>query len=138
MREETMTMHTKPLLRLAFEQPELLSGVLMPWLFAAHAGDILQVNMLFQQIHPLEVALPELVLDQGEPILERRVLLQERGNRFGYLYSESLMAPDALPLSVSIRLLQREDLLETILQESRLPVFREVIAHGRARLGEIA
>ncbi len=136
MREETMTMKT--LLRLAFEHQEVLSGVLMTPLLEAAAGVPLQVSILCQRLHRLEVAMPELVLDQGEPVLERRVLLRARGSRLGYLYSESLMVPDALPLSVSIRLLQREELLETIMQECRLPIFREVIAHGRARLGEIA
>lgn len=136
MLEETMTI--KALLRLAFEHPELLPGVRLTPLLEAAAPGPLQVSILRQRLYRLEVAMPELVLDQGEPVLERNVLLQACGNRFGYLYSESLFVAGALPLTVSTGLLQREKPLETIITECRLPVFQEVIAHGRVRLLDMA
>ncbi len=136
MLEETMTMKT--LLRLAFEHPELLSDILMTLLLEASARVPLQMRVLFQRLHHLEEAIPELVLDQGETVLERKVLIRVRRSRLGSLYSESLIVPGALPLTVSTRLLQREESLETIMQECRLPSFQEGMAHGRARLGDIA
>ncbi len=78
------------------------------------------------------------MLDQGEPVLERKVLLQGMESGISYLYTEWLIVPDVLPLHVSTRLLQGRESLETIMQECRLPTFREIIAHGKACLGEIA
>ncbi len=122
----------------AFEHPELLPGVLMPPLLKAFAGVPLQERVLFHQLHPLAAAVPELVLDQGEPVLERKVLLQGMESGISYLYTEWLIVPDVLPLHVSSRLLQGRESLETIMQECRLPTFREIIAHGHACLGDIA
>ncbi len=138
MREKTMTMQVKTLLRLAFEHPELLPGVLMTPLLEASAGVPLQERVLFHQLHPLKAAIPELVLDQGEPILERKVLLQGMVSGISFLYTELLIVPDVLPLHVSTRLLPGVEPLETIMQECRLPTVREIIAHGKACLGEIA
>jgi chorismate-pyruvate lyase len=138
MLEKTMTMQVKTLLRLAFEHPELLPGVLMTPLLEASAGVPLQERVLFHQLHPLAAAIPELVLDQGEPILERKVLLQGMVSGISYLYTELLIVPGVLPLHVSTRLLPGVEPLETIMQECRLPTVREIIAHGRACLGEIA
>ncbi len=138
MREMTMTMQVKTLLRLAFEDPELLPGVQMTPLLKASAGVPLQERVLFHQLHPLAAAIPELVLDQGEPVLERKVLLQGMESGISSLYTEWLIVPDVLPLHVSTRLLQGRESLETIMQECRLPTFREIIAHGKACLGEIA
>jgi len=126
------------LIHLAFEHPELLPGVLMTPLLEASAGVPLQERVLFHQLHPLKAAIPELVLDQGEPVLERKVLLQGKENGISYLYTEWLIVPDVLPLCVSIRLLQGREALEMLIQECRLPTFREIIAYGRACLGEIA
>ena len=136
MLEETMTI--RRLLRLAFEHPELLPGVLLTPLLEVSAGGPLQMSILRQGLCRLDVAMPELVLDQGEPVLERSVLLQASGNRFCYFYSESLFVAEALPLTFSTSLLQREDPLETIIKECRLPIFQGVIAHGRARLLDMA
>ncbi len=138
MLEKTMTMQGKTLIRLAFEHPELLPGVLMTPLLEASAGVPLQERVLFHQLHPLAAAIPELVLDQGEPVLERKVLLQGIGSGISYLYTESLIVPGVLPLHVSTRLLPGVEPLETIIQEYRLPTFREIIAYGHACLGEIA
>ena len=85
MREQTMTMQGKTLLRLAFEHPELLPGILMPPLLKASAGVPFQERVLFHQLHPLTAPIPELVLDQGEPILERKVLLQGMESGISYL-----------------------------------------------------
>ena len=138
MLEKTMTMQVKTLLRLAFEHPELLPGILLTPLLKASAGVSLQERVLFHQLHPLAAAIPELVLDQGEPVLERKVLLQGMESGISYLYTEWLIVPDVLPLHVSTRLLQGRESLETIMQECRLPTFHEVIAHGRACVGDIA
>ncbi len=138
MREQMMTMQGKTLLRLAFEHPELLPGVLMTPLLEAFAGVPLQERVLFHQLHPLEAAIPELVLDQGEPVLKRKVLIQGIGSGINYLHAESLIVPGVLPLHVYTRLLQGREPVDTVLQECRLPTFREIIAHGHACLGEIA
>jgi chorismate-pyruvate lyase len=45
--------------------------------------------------------------------------------------------PGALPAPVYTKLLRGEEPIGRILQGLRLPTFREVISHGRARLGEI-
>ncbi len=135
MLEKTMTMQVKTLLRLAFEHPELLPGVLMTPLLEASAGVPLQERVLFHQLHPLKAAIPELVLDQGEPILERKVLLQGMVSGISFLYTDLLIVPDVLPLHVSTRLLPGVEPLETIMQECRLPTVREI---GKACLGEIA
>jgi chorismate-pyruvate lyase len=78
------------------------------------------------------------MLERGEPILERKVLLQGRENAIPYLYAETVIVPRVLPTAVCARLLQGEEPIGRILQELRLPTFREIIAHGRASLGEIA
>jgi len=126
------------LLRLAFEQPALLSGVFMTPLLEAHAGGPLQVRLLAQQLCLAQAPIPELMLDRGEPILEREVLLQGRENAITYLYAKTVIVPRALPAPVSTRLLRGEEPIGRILQELRLPTFREIIAHGRVCLGEIA
>lgn len=128
MREQTMPTQVKLLLRLAFEHPELLPGVLLTPLLEASAGVPLQERVLFHQLHQLKAAIPELVLDQGEPVLERKVLLQGKENGITSLYTEWLIVPDVLPLCVSIRLLQGREALDTVLQECRLPTFREIFA----------
>jgi len=125
------------LIRLSFEQPALLSGVFMTPLLEAYAGGPLQVRLLSQQLRPLEAAIPELMLDQWEPILERKVLLQGIGNAITYLYAETLIVPGVFPAPVYTRLLQGEEPIGRILQELRLPTFREIIAHGRACIGDI-
>src|SRR5438874_2437221 len=125
------------LIRLAFEQPALLSGVFMTPLLEAHGGP-LQVRLLAQRLCLAQDPIPELMLERGEPILERKVLLQGRENAITYLYAETVMVPRVLPAPVSIRLLHGEEPIGRILQELRLPTFREIIAHGRASLGEIA
>jgi chorismate-pyruvate lyase len=43
-----------------------------------------------------------------------------------------------VPVNLYIRLLQGEEPIGRIIQALRLPTFHEVIAHGRARLEEIA
>jgi chorismate-pyruvate lyase len=126
------------LLRLAFEQPALLSGVFMTPLLEAHAGSPLQVRLLAQQLCPAQAPIPELMLERGEPILERKVLLQGRENAITYLYAESVMVPRLLPAPVCARLLHTDEPVGRILQELRLPTFREIIAHGRASLEEVA
>ena len=126
------------LIRLAFEQPTLLSGVFMTPLLEAHAGSPLHVRLLAQQLCLAQAPIPELMLDRGEPILERKVLLQGKENAITYLYAESVIVPRVLPAPVSARLLYGEEPIGRILQELRLPTFREIIAHGRASLGEIA
>ena len=138
MHEQTMPTQVKLLLHLAFEHPELLPGVLMTPLLEASAGVPFQERVLYHKLHQLKAAIPELVLDQGEPVLERKVLLQGKENDISYLYTELLIVPDVLPLCVSIRLLQGREALEMLIQECRLPTFREIIAYGRACLGEIA
>ncbi len=125
------------LIRLAFEQPALLSGVFMTPLLEAYAQGLLQVRLLSQQLRQLEATIPELVLDKRESILERKVLLQGRRNHIAYLYAETLIVPSALPAPVYTKLLQGEEPIGRILQELRLPTFREVISHGRACLGGI-
>ena len=97
------------LLRLAFEQPALLSGVFMTPLLEAHGGS-LQVRLLAQRLCLAQAPLPELMLDRGEPILERKVLLQGRENALTYLYAESVIVPRVLPAPVSARLLYGEEL----------------------------
>ena len=138
MLEKTLTMQVRTLLRLAFEDPELLPGVLMTPLLKASTGVPFQERVLFHQLHPLAAAIAELVLDQGEPALERKVLLQGIVSGISYLYTDLLIVPGVLPLHVSIRLLPGVEPLETIMQECRLPTFREIIAHGHACLGDIA
>ena len=141
-KEGKAAMHLKisieHLIRLAFEQPTLLSGVFMTPLLEAHAGSPLHVRLLAQQLCLAQAPIPELMLDRGEPILERKVLLQGRENAITYLYAESVIVPRVLPAPVSARLLYGEEPIGRILQELRLPTFREIIAHGRANLGEIA
>ncbi|GHO47248.1 chorismate--pyruvate lyase family protein [Ktedonospora formicarum] len=129
---------TQNLIYLAFEHPTLLSGIFMTPLLEAHAGGPLQIHLLSQQIRQLEVAVPELLLNQQESILERKVLLQGRGNSIPYLYAEALIVPSALPAPAYARLLQGEEPIGRILQELRLPTFREVIAYGKACLGDLA
>jgi chorismate-pyruvate lyase len=126
------------LIRLAFEQPALLSGVFMTPLLEAHAGSPLHVRLLAQQLCLAQAPIPELMLDRGEPILERKVLLQGRENAITYLYAESVIVPRVLPALVAARLLYGEEPIGRILQELRLPTFREIIAHGRVSLREIA
>jgi chorismate-pyruvate lyase len=126
----------KTLLRLACEQPAVLSPVPLTPLLQAYAGVPLHEHVLSQRLHRLAAAVPELVLDQGEPIFERQAMLQESGG-ISYLYSEILIVPSAIPLLLYTRLLQEEP-LEAIIQQLRLPTFREVIASGRASLAEIA
>ena len=126
------------LIRLAFEQPALLSGVFMAPLLEAHAGSPLQMRLLAQQLCLAQAPLPELMLERGEPILERKVLLQGRENALTYLYAESVIVPRVLPAPASARLLHGEEPIGRILQELRLPTFREIIAHGRASLREVA
>jgi chorismate-pyruvate lyase len=133
MRQATTNMQT--LLRLACEDPVLLEGVFLSRLLEALVGETLQTRVLFQDLHPLEGAMPELVLDQYEPVLDRRVLLQAEGRT--YLNVHSLIVPSTVPLSLYIRLLQGEEPLGRIIQALRLPTFRQVLAHGRARLEEI-
>ena len=120
------------LLRLTFEQLALLPGVPLTPLLEAYGG------VPLQELHRLEAAVPDLVLDLREPIFERNVVLQGRGGSISYLSAESLIVPGAIPLHVSTRLLQVEEPIDTILQELRLPTFRKVIAYKRACLGEIA
>jgi chorismate-pyruvate lyase len=124
------------LLRMACEQSALLSAVPLTPLLQAYAGVPLHEHVLSQRLHRLAAAVPELVLDQGEPIFERQAMLQESGG-ISYLYSEILIVPSAIPLLLYTRLLQEEP-LEAIIQELQLPTFREVIAAGRASLAEIA
>jgi len=126
------------LLRLTFEQPVLLSGVFMTPLLEAHAGSPLQMRLLAQQLCPAQAPIPELMLERGEPILERKILLQGRENAIMYLYAETVMAPRLLPAPVCAKLLHSDEPIGRILQELRLPTFREIIAHGRASLGEVA
>lgn len=128
----------QPLLRLACERPALLSGVLMTPLLEASAGVPLQVRMLFQRLHPLEAAIPALVLDQGEPILDRNILPRRMGSSIKSLDAESLIVPSALPIHVYTRLLQGGEPIGRIREELGLPTFREVIAHGRACVEDIA
>ena len=128
----------RTLLRLACEQPVLLSTVPLTPLLEAYAGITLQQRVLYQELHRLAVAVPDLVLDQGEPIFERKAVLQGSGGSISYLYTEMLIVPSAIPLHMYTRLLQEEEPLDTIIQELRLPTFREVIASGRASLGELA
>jgi chorismate-pyruvate lyase len=141
-KEEKVSMDLKlsieHLLRLVFEQPALLSSVFMTPLLEAHAGSPLQVRLLAQRLCPAQAPIPELMLDRGEPILERKVLLQGRENTITYLYAETVMVPRVLPPPVCARLLHTDEPIGRILQELRLPTFREIIAHGRASLGEIA
>lgn len=138
MREKMMTMQVKTLLRLAFEDPELLPGVLMTPLLTASARIPLQERVLFHQLHPLEAAIPELVLDLGEPVLERKVLLEGMVSGISSLSTDWLIVPNVLPLYVCTRLLPGVEPLETIIQDCHLPTFREIIAHGHACLREIA
>jgi chorismate-pyruvate lyase len=126
------------LLRLAWEDPDLLAGAFLSTLLEASLGEALQTRVLCQELRPPEAAMPELVLDQWEPVLERRVLLQVAGSGMAYLYVHSLIVPSTVPVNLYIRLLQGEEPLGRIIQALRLPTFREVIAHGRARLEEIA
>jgi chorismate-pyruvate lyase len=126
------------LIRLAFEQSALLSGVFMTPLLEAHEGSPLHVRLLAQQLCLAQAPIPELMLDRGEPILERKVLLQGRENAITYLYAESVIVPRVLPAPVAARLLYGEEPIGRILQELRLPTFREIIAYGRVSLGEIA
>jgi chorismate-pyruvate lyase len=126
------------LLRLACEDPVLLAGVSLSRLLEASVGDALQTRVLFQELRPPDAAMPELVLDQWEPVLDRRALLQAAGSGMAYLYVHSLIVPSTVPINLYIRLLQGEEPLGRIIQALRLPTFREVIAHGRARLEEIA
>jgi len=126
------------LLRLTWEDPVLLAGVSLSSLVEASVGDALQTRVLFQELRPLDAAMPELVLDQWEPVLDRRVLLQAAGSGKAYLYVHSLIVPSTVPVNLYIRLLQGEEPLGRIIQALRLPTFREVIAHGRARLEEVA
>ncbi len=126
------------LLRLACEDPVLLAGAFLAPLLEAYIGDTLQTRVLFQELRPPDAAMPELVLDQWEPVLDRRVLLQAAGSGMAYLYVHSLIVPSTVPVNVYIRLLQGEEPLGRIIQALRLPTFREVIAHGRARLEDIA
>ena len=126
------------LLRLAWEDPVLLAGGFLSTLLEASVGDVLQTRVLFQELRPPDAAMPELVLDQWEPVLERRALLQAAGSGMAYLYVHALIVPSTMPVNLYIRLLQGEEPLGRIIQALRLPTFREVIAHGRARLGDIA
>lgn len=128
----------RTLLRLACEQPALLSAVPLTPLLEAYAGVPLQERVLYQELHRLAVVVPDPVLDQGEPIFERKAVLQGSGGSISYLYAETLIVPGAIPLHLYTRLLQEEEPIDTIIQELRLPTFREVIASGRACLGEIA
>ncbi len=126
------------LLRLAWEDPVLLAGAFLSTLLEASVGDVLQTRVLFQELRPPDAAMPELVLDQWEPVLDRRVLLQAMGSGIPYLYVHSLFVPSTVPVNLYIRLLQGEEPLGRIIRALRLPTFREVIAHGRAPLEEIA
>jgi chorismate-pyruvate lyase len=128
----------KTLLRLACEDPVLLSGVFLSRLLEVSLGEALQTRVLLQELRPPDAAMPELVLDQWEPVLDRRALLQAVGSGMAYLYVHSLIVPSTVPVNLYIRLLQGEEPLGRIIQALRLPTFRQVIAHGRARLEEIA
>jgi chorismate-pyruvate lyase len=126
------------LLRLACEDPVLLAGAFLSTLLEASVGDVLQTRVLLQELRPPDAAMPELILDQWEPVLDRRALLQAEGSGMAYLYIHALIVPSTVPVNLYIRLLQGEEPLGRIIQALRLPTFREVITHGRVHLEDIA
>lgn len=69
-------------------------------------------------------------LESGHLVLQRRVLLQGGNSGRNYLYADSIMIPDRLDQHVVDGLLNSDTPVGTLLVESRVETFREILTVG--------
>lgn len=96
----------------------------------AYVGETIRIVKLSQGYIPWDDADRRLDLEAGHPVLQRTVLLQGTDTGRHYLYADSIMIPDRLDEHVVDGLLNSDTPVGTLLVESRVETFREIITVG--------
>jgi chorismate-pyruvate lyase len=104
----------------------------------AYLWERITVVKLFEDEFQLEHGLPLLDLAAGGHVMDRRILLQGRVSHVNHIYAESLIAPDRLDSKIREGLRQSNKAIGLLILENRLETFREIVACGRERAGDLA
>ena len=96
----------------------------------AYVGETIRIVKLSQGYVRWDGADGRLDLEPGHPVLQRTVLLQGTDTGRNYLYADSIMIPDRLDQHVVDGLLNSDTPVGTLLVESRVETFREILTVG--------
>lgn len=96
----------------------------------AYVGETIRIVKLSQGYIPWDDTDRRLDLEAGHPVLQRTVLLQGTDTGRHYLYADSIMIPDRLDQHVVDGLLNSDTPVGTLLVESRVETFREILTVG--------
>ena len=96
----------------------------------AYVGEPIRIVKLSQGYGACDDADRRLDLERGHPVLQRTVLLQVTDSGRNYLYDDSIMIPDRRDQHVVDGLLNSDTPVGTLLVESRVETFREIITVG--------
>lgn len=131
-----MPLQTSSVLELnGFQQVLVRTTGTVTTLLEAFAGEPIRVAKLDQGYVEWDGHDSRLDLDPGRPVLRRTVLLRGLESGRNFLFADSLMVPERLAQPVLDGLLGTDTPVGTLLLESRVETFREVLAVGRERAG---
>lgn len=97
----------------------------------AYTGEPMRIVKLSQGHVTWPGADPRLDLEAGHQVLERTVLLQGVQSGRNYLYADSVMIVDRLDEQVVNGLLNTDVPVGTLLVQSRVELFREILTVGK-------
>ena len=103
----------------------------------AYTMEPVQVHLIDQDLHSLEIDHPWLEINAGTPVISRQVYLQGKYSGTLYAFAVSLLVHDQLPEIV------REDLkvhpggIGQVLIKNELETRREVLWYGREQLDDL-
>ena len=96
------------------------------------------VAKVSQDYYPAEHDIPDLHLEHGAEILERKIFLRGRMSHENRIYAESIIVPGRLDEKMRDGLLNSEKPIGLLIQEDRLETFREILGCGKEPAAELA
>ncbi len=93
----------------------------------AYVGETIRIVKLSQGFVTWDGADERLDLELQHPVLQRTVLLQGSETGCNYLFADSIMVPDRLDQHVVDGLLNTDTPVGTLLVQSRVETFREIL-----------
>jgi len=101
----------------------------------AYAGETMEVVKLLQVSDVSKDGDADLLLDAGEKVLRRRVVLRGRLSRTNFLYAEAVVVLGRVQPSFLDRLAGTDKPIGVLLAEDRTETFREILHVGREPAG---
>lgn len=121
-----------------FQRTLLVTDGTVTAMLESYFAEPMDVIKLQQRLGPAAERLPDLELEPGASVLERRILLRGHVSGRNRVYAESSIVTERLSLRMRDGLLYSREPIGFLMLAERLETFREMLGCGRHSAGALA